>query len=273
MKTADALSNNVLTFSPSHPIAVVIDAVDVRRGHRTVLRDVGFFIPRGSVTVIVGPSGAGKTTLVGVLNGLIRPFAGTVALPGLGRLDHAHVLQAHRQQTATVFQEHALIDRLSALDNVLLGLADQRHPLSLLPWSRVQRTRAALALKEVGLLHRAFDRAGRLSGGERQRVGLARALVRKPRLLLADEPFASVDPGLVGELSDAFRQAVDDHGVTLVIVLHQIATARAIADRIIGLADGRVQFNGPVHEFDEHAEDRLFFNSPSKTDKKGFVHA
>jgi len=173
-------------------------------------------------------------------------------------MDGPAALREHRHRTATIFQDHALIDRLSAIDNVLLGLADQRHPLSPLPWSRAHRLRAAQALDEVGLLHRAWQRTAQLSGGERQRVGFARALVRRPRLLLADEPFASVDPSLVRHLSQDLRLAVLRSGMTLVIVLHQIETALAMADRIVGLADGTVAFSCRPQDFDTAAQARIF---------------
>jgi len=252
------IREDVAALIPERRPAVVLDGVTVRRGGRTVLRGISGTIPAGAVTAIVGPSGAGKSTLLGALNGLIGLSSGSITVGGLGRIDHPPTLREHRRRTATVFQEHALIDRLTALDNVLLGLADRRHPLSLLPWPRELRRRAAEALADVGLLHRAAERAGRLSGGERQRIGLARALVRRPTLLLADEPFASVDPALAWQLGRALRDAVSRRGATLVIVLHQIEAARGLSDRIIGLADGRVAFAGPPRDFDGPAQRRLF---------------
>lgn len=273
MMTWVRTGDNVVAFQPTRQPAVIIEHLNVRRGSRLVLHDVGFTIPAGAITVIVGPSGAGKSTLLGVLNGVIPATAGHILLGGLGPLDAPGVLREHCRQTAMVFQEHALIDRLTALDNVRLGLADRRNPLSLLPWPRGFRRAAAEALADVGLLHRARERVGRLSGGERQRIGLARALVRRPRLLLADEPFASVDPVLVEHFSRALRQRVVDRGVTLVIVLHQMHTARALADRIIGLADGRVRFVGAPHEFDAAAEFRLFHSSATNREKNGCSNA
>ena len=242
------------------PQAVVLDQITVCLGSRMVLREVSLAITAGAITAVVGRSGVGKTTLIRTLNGLVRPCGGTVQVAGLGTLDSAEAWRAHRRRTATVFQDHALIGRLSAIDNVLLGLADQRHPLSLLPWSRALRQRAAMALDFVGLLARADAPVCKLSGGERQRVGLTRALVREPELLLADEPFASVDPALVGQLSRDFRAAVRQCGLTVVIVLHQLHTALAIADRIIGLADGRVAFDGSSSAFDSAARGRVFHN-------------
>ncbi len=240
------------------PAAVTVDRLTVRRGARDVLREISLTFAEGSITAVVGPSGVGKTTLMGALNGLLRPSGGTVSMAGAGCLDDAGALREARRRTATVFQDHALIDRLPAIDNVLLGLADSRHPLSPWPWPRALRERAVRALDEVGLLDRATTRTGRLSGGERQRVGIARALVRRPRLLLGDEPFASVDPALAQRLALEFRRRVAEGGFTVILVLHQLAVARTLADRIVGLHDGRVAFDGPAAAFDAAIENRIF---------------
>jgi phosphonate transport system ATP-binding protein len=130
--------------STTHPAdALVLTGVHVHRGDGAVLHGIDLTFPAGRITAIVGRSGVGKSTLIATLNGLIHPEAGTIAVPGVGRIDDAGALREHRRRTATIFQDHALIDRLSALDNVLLGLADQRHPLSLLPWPEEFRRRAA----------------------------------------------------------------------------------------------------------------------------------
>ncbi|MFZ1109310.1 MAG: ATP-binding cassette domain-containing protein [Rhodomicrobium sp.] len=237
---------------------IAAERLTVRRGDREVLRDVSLAFEEGTITAVVGPSGVGKTTLIGALNGLIKPSGGAVSVAGAGRLDDTAALKEARRITATIFQDHALIGRLSAIENVLLGLADARHPLSLLPWRQALRERAALALHEVGLLDRATARTDRLSGGERQRVGIARALVRRPRLLLGDEPFASVDPALAMRLGEEFRRLVVRSGLTVVLVLHQLQLARMLAGRIVGLSDGRVAFDGAAADFGADDERRIF---------------
>src|SRR5579859_6309819 len=138
------------------PSMITLQNVTLRRAGTDVLHRVSLTIPTGSVTAILGRSGAGKTSLICALNGLIAPRAGVIAVAGAGRLDDPRALRDHRRRTATIFQDHALIDRLSAIENVLLGLADARHPLSLLPWPDAMRRRAAMALDEVGLLDRAM---------------------------------------------------------------------------------------------------------------------
>ncbi len=240
------------------PAAVSLQGVSVRRSGRDILSGVSASIPAGAVTAVLGRSGAGKTTLLRVLNGLISPDAGTVDAAGFGSLHSPEALKEYRRGTATVFQDPALLDRLSALENVLLGLADRRHPLSPLPWPKALREKAAQALDEVGLLPRAQTPVARLSGGERQRVGVARARVRRARLLLADEPFASADPATARHLSQELRGAAVQAGLTLVIVLHQVELALSMADHVLGLREGRLAFSGPVLAFDAAAQRRLF---------------
>lgn len=270
MPTA-ALDYSPLHLRQSEPASVCSEAlnldpqallslqqVQVCRQGRVVLDGLSFSFLPGSVTAIVGPSGAGKSTLLATLNGLLKPSAGAVVAQGIGSLDTNSALLAHRQRTATVFQEHALIGRLSALENVLLGLADQRHPFSVLPWPQALRQQAIAVLAQVGLLEKALRPVSQLSGGERQRVGIARALVRQPKLLLADEPFASVDPALCSHMADEFLRLVREQHLTLVIVLHQLDLARQLADRVLGVAQGRLVFNGSAEQFTPQEQARLF---------------
>jgi phosphonate transport system ATP-binding protein len=240
---------------------VELKNISVRRGEREILSGISTEIRPGTVTAIVGRSGVGKTTLLSVLNGLQHPCSGQILVGDSGPSKGENLGQS-LPRTATVFQNHALIDRLSALDNVLLGLADSRHPLSILPWSREIKIRAAASLEQVGLLDRARSRVDRLSGGERQRVGLARALVREPRLLLGDEPFSSVDPIIGRQLGGMVRDLATLCGMTVVLVLHQLEMAFAFADRIIGLVDGRLAYDGAALEFDGKSRALVFPSSP-----------
>lgn len=239
---------------------IKLEHISVRRGSVEVLHDICSEIPQGTITAIVGPSGVGKSTLLATLNGLLRPVAGKITVDGISTLEKYENLLAFRRRTATVFQEHALIERLSAFENVLLGLADQRHPLSLLPWPQAMRYRAVKALDDVGLLHCSGIRTSKLSGGERQRVGVARALVREPRLLLGDEPFASVDPALLQQMGDTLRQMATRDGVTVILVMHQIDTALLLADKVIALAEGRIAFDGAPAAFDAKKQKQIFQN-------------
>lgn len=251
---------NMHVFPRNDPAkaALTIDDLLVERDGRRILDRISFDLERGLVTAIVGPSGAGKTTLINVLNGLLTPTGGSIRAPDIGPLADAARWAQMRRQTATIFQDHALIGRLGALDNVLLGLADKRYPLSPLPWPGEARERAAQALRDVGMLRRAFERVEKFSGGERQRIGIARALSRRPRLLLGDEPFSSLDPPLARHLGEDLRALATRNGVTVVLVLHQISLARALADRIVAINSGRIVFDGPTEAFDAEAEARVF---------------
>ncbi|TRW89616.1 phosphonate ABC transporter ATP-binding protein [Candidatus Methylobacter oryzae] len=244
---------------------IKLEHLSVRRGATQVLHDISAEIPRARITAVVGPSGAGKSTLLATLNGLLRPSLGRITVDGARVLEQRDSLREYRRRTATVFQEHALIDRLSAIDNVLLGLADQRHPLSPLPWPQAMRYRAAEALDEVGLLQRSAVRASNLSGGERQRVGVARALIRKPSLLLGDEPFAAVDPALVRQMGDILRRMAMRDGMTVILVMHQIDIALSLADKVIALAAGRIVFDGAPASFNADVQRRIFRVNAAKS--------
>lgn len=271
--TSGALTASQQKHATPQAALLALQEVSVVRHNHRVLHGINLQLQPGSVTAVIGPSGAGKSTLLATLNGLLSPTHGQVLVNSIGPLDSSKTLQEHRHQTATVFQEHALIARLSALENVLLGLADRRHPLSPLPWPKAMRQEAINALAEVGLLEKALKPVAQLSGGERQRVGIARALVRQPVLLLADEPFASVDPALCEYMADEFLRLVREQGLTLVIVLHQLDLACHLADRIVGIAQGRVVFDGLPEQFTPEERARIFPRlSPTQTKESAPTH-
>ncbi|HYW56083.1 MAG TPA: phosphonate ABC transporter ATP-binding protein [Polaromonas sp.] len=200
---------------------------------------------QGEFIVLLGASGAGKSTLLRSLNGLIRPGAGQVIATGTGDLSDPAHLRNHRRKTGMIFQQHHLIGRLSVLANVLTGRLGYHSLLATLaPWSRAEKESALAALDRVGLLDRALDRADQLSGGQQQRVGVARALVQEPRVLLADEPVASLDPATAERLLSLLHGICKSDGLTLIVSLHQVEFAKQFADRIVGLHAGSVVFDG-----------------------------
>jgi phosphonate transport system ATP-binding protein len=197
----------------------------------------------GAFTVLLGASGAGKSTLLRCLNGLVRPTAGRVEAEGLG--DIQRQLRRHRAATGMVFQQHQLIGRLAVLSNVLMGRLGHHSALrSLLPLPRGEKLLALEAIERVGLLDHALRRADQLSGGQQQRVGIARALVQRPRLILADEPVASLDPATADRVLGLLHGICRQDRLTAVVSLHQLDFARRYADRIVALAGGRVVFDG-----------------------------
>jgi phosphonate transport system ATP-binding protein len=224
------------------------DAVEVTYPNGTrALQRTSLSFAHGEFTVLLGS------------NGLVRPSAGHVLAPGVGDIGHAKALRLHRRQTGMVFQQHHLIGRLSVLDNVLTGrLGYHSAVATLLPWTRAERTLALAAIDRVGLIEHALKRADQLSGGQQQRVGVARALVQAPRILLADEPVASLDPATAERLLTLIHAICKSDGLTAVVSLHQLELSRQFADRIVGLHSGAVTFDGPPAELSDEIAARLY---------------
>lgn len=227
-------------------------------------------ISQGSFVVLLGTSGAGKSTLLRSLNGLVQPSTGSVLIEGIGDLANAAVLKQHRRQTGMVFQQHHLIGRLSVLNNVLMGRLGYHAGWRMFtPWTRAEKEQALAVIDRVGLLDRALTRADQLSGGQQQRVGMARALIQQPKILLADEPVASLDPNTAVRLLQSMHDICKSDGLTAVVSLHQVDLARQFADRIIGLKDGSVVFDGSPEELTAERAQALYRHpsqSPSVLD-------
>lgn len=240
------------------------ESLDVTYGNGTrALLPTSIAFGKGQFTVLLGSSGAGKSTLLRSLNGLVRSSAGRIVSATVGDIAAPGAMRRHRLQTGMVFQQHHLIGRLSVLANVLTGRLGYHGSLAtLLPWSRAEKELALAAIDRVGLLDRALQRADQLSGGQQQRVGIARALVQEPRILLADEPVASLDPATAERLLILLRDICRSDGLTVVVSLHQLAFARSFADRIVGLAGGAVIFDGAPHELSDDIAARLY-SAPS----------
>jgi phosphonate transport system ATP-binding protein len=256
--------NPANTPSNSHPMATnsVICTADLEvtyKNNLKALKSTSLDITQGSFVVLLGTSGAGKSTLLRALNGLVKPTSGSVSVAGLGDLSDTSTLQRHRRQTGMIFQQHHLIGRLSVLNNVLLGRLGHHGGWRMFtPWTRSEKEQALAVIDRVGLLERALARADQLSGGQQQRVGMARALVQQPRLLLADEPIASLDPNTSLRLLQSLHDICKSDGLTTVVSLHQVDFARQFADRIIGLKQGAVVFDGAPQELSAHQVTDLY---------------
>lgn len=197
------------------------------------LRDVTFSLDRGRMLALMGPSGSGKTTLLNIMAGLDQPTTGEVVMAGqrVATLDSNAATIFRRRTLGFVFQFFNLLPTMTAWDNVALPLLAER-----LPWNDVQaRTRGAL--DAVGLAHRADHRPSELSGGEMQRIAIARALVMRPQVLLADEPTGNLDTSTGDEILTLLRDAVTRYELAVVMVTHSHIVASA-ADRLILLGDG-----------------------------------
>jgi phosphonate transport system ATP-binding protein len=227
----------------SDSVVVKVEGLTKRFGATVALDDVSLEVPSGQLCVLLGLSGSGKSTLLRHLNGLHRPTSGSVQVLGTDVVGarRAH-LRALRREVGIVFQQFNLVGRSTVLENVLSGaLGRLRYPrVGVLSYPQALRREALGHLERVGLGDRAFQRADTLSGGQQQRVGIARALMQRPRLLLADEPVASLDPESSAQVMDLlFRICIEDR-LTVLCSLHQVELALGWAHRIVGLRDGRV---------------------------------
>jgi phosphonate transport system ATP-binding protein len=235
------------TNNSSNNPAIAINGL-VKRFPNNVqaVRGVDLEIESGSFVVILGPSGAGKSTLLRCVNGLETPSAGEITV--CGRRVTKGNLRAIRTEVAMVFQHFNLVGRLNVMANVLCGRLGKRTTLGSLFYllRREDRTIAERALRRVGLVDKAWERADHLSGGQQQRVGIARALAQEPVIVLADEPVASLDPAISGEILNLLREIQRRDGITMVVSLHQVEFARRFAERVIGLNDGKIVFDGDV---------------------------
>ncbi len=227
----------------SDPVVVKVEGLTKRFGATVALDDVGLEVPSGQLCVLLGLSGSGKSTLLRHLNGLHRPTSGSVQVLGTDVVGARRAqLRELRREVGIVFQQFNLVGRSTVLENVLSGaLGRLRYPrVGVLSYSQGLRREALGHLERVGLGDRAFQRADTLSGGQQQRVGIARALMQRPRLLLADEPVASLDPESSAQVMDLlFRICIEDR-LTVLCSLHQVELALGWAHRIVGLRDGRV---------------------------------
>ncbi len=228
-------------------------------GGAAALQSATIAFRAGEFTVLLGKSGAGKSTLLRVMVHLVRPSTGGVVSRELGLLGPARELRRHRRRTAMIFQQHQLIERRTALDNVLTGrLAFHSALRTLFPLPRPDIALALACLDRVGLAGKALAQVSRLSGGERQRVGIARALAQQPTMIVADEPVASLDPSTAESILGLLRRICREDRITAVVSLHQLDYARRFADRIVGLADARIVFDRATTELSDAHLARIY---------------
>ncbi|TKX45225.1 MULTISPECIES: amino acid ABC transporter ATP-binding protein [unclassified Halorubrum] len=217
-------------------------------GDEQVLDEVSFGMDRGDVTVLIGPSGSGKSTMLRCVNRLAEAQEGSITLDGEEVLSPDTDVDELRREVGMVFQSFNLFAHLTAVGNVALG------PRRVLGLSEdAARDRAADQLERVGLAAQLDSYPAELSGGQQQRVGIARALAMEPKLMLFDEPTSALDPELIGEVLEVMRGLVDD-GMTMLVVTHEMSFARAVADEVVFLDDGRVVERGPPEQLFERPE-------------------
>jgi phosphonate transport system ATP-binding protein len=237
-----------------------------------VLRAVSLKIEQGEFVGIIGLSGSGKSTLLRCINRLIDASSGAIMVPrsmvggdsNNGRADVLKLarpeLRLLRRKIGMVFQQFNIAKRLSVIENVLSGGLGYQPALrsTLRIFSAGEQRQALTNLKRVGLLDHAYKRADELSGGEQQRVAIARTLMQQPAIILADEPVSSLDPKLSRVVLDILKRVCKEDGITALVSLHTLELTREYADRVIGLKQGQVFFDGPVRDLTEAIVDSVY---------------
>ena len=230
-----------------------------------VLKNLDLSIEGESVVSIIGSSGAGKSTLLRCINRLVEPTSGSIVLNGteLTKL-RGRNLRAARRKIGMVFQGFNLVDRLTVMENVQSGRLGY-----ISTWAAIMRRypkqdirRAYELMERVGIAHYANTRADQLSGGERQRVGVVRALMQNPEILLADEPTASLDPKTSEQIMGLLRDLAGELKLPVLINIHNVTEAKEYTDRIVGMRYGRIIFDDKPASLDQEAMDQIYSGSP-----------
>jgi len=250
------------------------DALALQRASKSyggvrALREVSLRVAPGEFVALLGPSGAGKSTVFRCLTALTVPDSGAAVVLGR-RIDDLRggALREARRAIGLIFQQHNLIGRLSALENVLTGRLSANPTWRMLAgrFRAADRQLALASLDRVGLLEKAYVRADALSGGQQQRVAIARALAQQSRVILADEPVASLDPESSRQVLETLRTIARAQGIAVLCSLHQVGLARQVADRLVGLRDGAVVLDGAPQALTAAQESALYAGAAAAED-------
>lgn len=259
------------------PILEFNDVSKIYNNISKALDHVNFTIKEGEFVSIIGPSGAGKSTLLRCINRLVDTTGGSIVLDGQ---DITHVkgkeLRSVRTKTGMIFQHYNLVDRLSVFENVLHGTLGQKSTICgmLGYYSEDEKKRAFQILDRLGLAEQAYKRCDELSGGQKQRVGIARAIMQQPKLLLCDEPIASLDPKSSKVIMDQLLDINQKMKITCLVNLHQVDVAMKYSERIIGVAKGQIVYDGPADLLTQEKIHEIYQsnNSDLITDVRGGVY-
>jgi phosphonate transport system ATP-binding protein len=243
---------------------MTLEVSDLRKTYATgdeALAGVSLSIDGKETMAMIGPSGAGKSTFVRCINRLTEPSAGNICLDGtdLMTLDGDDLREA-RRDIGMIFQEYNLVERLTVMENVLTGRLGYVSA-----WRAFRRNfppedieRAYAVLDRVGLDGMEDKRADELSGGQRQRVGIARAVIQEPKILLVDEPTSSLDPETSNTVMQLLTEIATERDIPVLINIHEVDLALEYADRIVGLHDGELVFEGTPADLDDEGLDRVY---------------
>ena len=215
----------------------------------TALKDVTFSMEEGEFVSIIGPSGAGKSTLLRCINRLVDVSQGAIFFDGHNvTASKKKELREIRMKTAMIFQHYNLVDRLSVVENVLHGRLGQKSAISGAAghYTEEEKKEAFRIIQEMGLEEQAYKRCDELSGGQKQRVGIARAIMQHPKLILCDEPIASLDPKSSKVIMDHLKAINLTKNIACLVNLHQVDVAMKYSERIIGVTAGEIVYDGPA---------------------------
>ena len=225
------------------------------------INGINLEIEEGKITGIIGRSGSGKSTLLRMINRLIEPTEGTIEFNDTIITDiKGKALRKWRSECAMIFQQFNLVDRLDVLTNVLIGSLGRNYSfLNLFGYfSKEEKINALKNLNRFELTEKSLQRSGTLSGGQQQRVAIARALMQKPKILLADEPISSLDPKNSKRVMDDMLKINREDGITIICNLHSLEIAKKYCDRLIGLSEGEVVFDGKPNELTADISKKLY---------------
>jgi phosphonate transport system ATP-binding protein len=240
---------------------LVVEGLTCRFGAKSAVDNASFSVGPGSFVGVIGRSGAGKSTMLRMINRLAEPTSGKILFEGLDVTAlRGRDLRLWRARSAMIFQQFNLVGRLDVLTNVLMGRLAQIPAWRSLAqlWPDEDRALAMSALEQFDIASLAAQRADQLSGGQQQRVAIARALVQQPDIILADEPIASLDPRNTKVVMDALLRINKHFGITVMCNLHSLDLARSYCDRLIGMAAGRVVFDGAPAALTDHIARELY---------------
>lgn len=229
----------------------VNDISKVYKGGTKALSNIGFSVKKGEFVSVIGPSGAGKSTLLRCINRLIDATHGSITFDETKIQDlNRKGLRELRTKIGMIFQNYNLVERLSVIENVLHGRLGYKSVIAGIIgiYTEDEKQQAFRIIEKLGLQNEAYKRCDQLSGGQKQRVGIARALIQNPKLMLCDEPIASLDPNSSKIIMDQLKNINKEMGLTCILNLHQVDVAMKYSDKIIGINGGKIIFNGRPSE-------------------------
>ena len=227
----------------------------------SAVNDINLEIKEGKIIGIIGRSGAGKSTLLRMINRLVDPSEGSIEFNDINITSlKGRSLRKWRSECAMIFQQFNLVERLDVLTNVLIGSLGRNYSLLNLIgiFSKEEKINALRNLDRFDLSEKALQKAGTLSGGQQQRVAIARALMQKPKILLADEPISSLDPKNAKRVMNDMMKINREDGITVICNLHSLDVAKKYCDRLIGLSDGKVVFDGAPDDLTAEISKELY---------------